>query len=91
VASSRFRDFTIDVDFGEEISLAAGQRYRLALHMQSDFSRVSVFWNYQGSTVGRASRSGGVLINDVPNFLNAPFAGAAAFDKAFPVSGRTAR
>lgn len=38
-----------------------------------------------------APLGGGALINDVPNFLNGPFAGAAAFDKAFPVSGRTAR
>lgn len=78
VSSSGFRDFTVDFEFGVEIPLAAGQRYWLAIPMQSDFSRVSVFWDYQGSTVGHASRSGGVLINDVPNFLDGPFAGAAA-------------
>lgn len=83
-----FRDFTVDFDFGEEILLAAGQRYWLALHMQSDFSRLSVFWDHQGSTVGHASRSGGELINDVPNFVDGEFAFPSAFDKAFRVWGR---
>jgi subtilisin family serine protease len=83
-----FRDFTVDFDFGEEVPLAAGQMYWLALHMQSDFSRLSVFWDHQGSTVGHASRSGGELDNGLPNFVDGEFAGPSAFDKAFRVWGR---
>jgi hypothetical protein len=83
-----FRDFTVDFDFGEEVPLAAGQMYWLALHMQSEFSRLSVFWDHQGSTVGHASRSGGELDNGLPNFVDGEFAGPSAFDKAFRVWGR---
>ncbi len=43
-----FRDFTVDFDFGEEIALPAGETFWLALYMQADCSRVSVFWAHRG-------------------------------------------
>ncbi len=82
------RDFTVDFDFGEVISLPAGERVWLALHMQADYSRVSVFWYGQGSTVGYPARRGGELIGGVPNFVDGQHAGTAPFDKAFRVLGR---
>jgi hypothetical protein len=78
-----FRDFTVDFDFGEDIALPAGETFWLGLHMQADYSRVSVLWDFQGSTVGNQSRKGGELIGGVPNFVDGGFAGPSAFDKAF--------
>ena len=66
----------------------AGETFWLGLHMLADFSRVSVFWDHQGSTVGYQSRSGGELIGGVPNFVGGQFAGPSNFDKAFRLSGR---
>jgi hypothetical protein len=82
------RKFTVDFDFGEEIALPAGETFWLALHMQADYSRVSVFWDHQGSTVAYRSRRGGELIGGVPNFVDGQFAGTSPFDKAFRVRGR---
>lgn len=86
--SSGYRDFTVDFEFGTEIEVPAGERFWLALHMQADFSRLSVFWDFQASTVGHPSRSGGELIGGVPNFVDGQFASPSAFDKAFRVWGR---
>lgn len=77
------RDFTVDFDLGQEIDLPGDQTFWLALHMQADYSRMSVFWDHQGSTVGHPSRSGGELIGGLPNFVDGQYAGTSAFDKAF--------
>lgn len=84
-----FRSFTVGFEFEEAIAVGPGMTYWLALHMQSDYtSRISVFWDFQGSTIGHPSRSGGELIGGVPNFVDGNFAGTAAFDKTFRVYGK---
>lgn len=88
-SSFGFRRFTVDFDFGEEIALPEGDTFWLALHMQADYSRMSVFWDHQGSTVGYRARKGGELIGGVPNFVDGQFAGTSSVDKAFRIRKRT--
>jgi hypothetical protein len=79
------REFTVDFDFGQEIALPEGDTYFLALHMQADYSRVSVVWDYQGSTVAYRSWSGGQLVGGVPNFTADVGGHNPPYDYAFRV------
>lgn len=68
VAHLSFNDSTVTFDFGRRIFVAGGQKYWLALHLQSDFSRTSVFWDYNDSVRNNVAYSGGELAAGVPDF-----------------------
>lgn len=53
-----FRDFTVDFDFGQNVPITAGTTYWLGLHLQADYSRLSVFWDHTASTTNNPSYSG---------------------------------
>jgi len=50
------------------------------LHMQTGYSRVSVFWDNTSSTALNQGREGGELFRGVPSFPS-----ASSYDKAFSI------
>jgi len=73
------RNYTVDFDLDQEVQLQGGQTYWVGLHMQGDYSHVSIFWEYtspfnsdsEGSAPTNATyraRSGGLISNGLPNF-----------------------
>jgi hypothetical protein len=61
-------DFTVDFDFGVNISITAGDTNWLALHLMSDYSSVSMFWDYTAGVTNNTAYKGGVLVGGVPDF-----------------------
>lgn len=84
---SGFRDFTVDFDFGQVFFIEANKKYWLALHFQSDFSRMSVFWDHTDSYKYTRSYSGGQLVGDSPDFTG-QHGGPSSYDKAFRLKSR---
>ena len=74
------RHFIIHFGFGTVIPLQADKTYWLALHMQTGYSRVSVFWDNTSSTALNQGREGGELFRGVPSFPS-----ASSYDKAFSI------
>ena len=78
--------FTVDFEFGQEVSVERYKTYWLVLHFQSDFDRVSVFWEFSSFTNNNISYSGGELVNGAPDF-NGMYGGPGVYDKAFRLYG----
>jgi len=81
-----FRTLTVDFDLGQSIPIDGLTPYWLALHFQTDYSRVSVFWDHSSTIHYSHAYQGIEELGGVPDYSGSYF-GMSGFDAAFRLEG----